>query len=127
MCIGLRKYIFLGAAAIRQEQPDSVLFRLPALQQDDVIDWMDNIYPDLMEAAESERCQLNVDAIQSRLVAEQLCAVEARLSRLDDSLDKVKRLLEHLISRTNVLSPSRGVENVIFTGMLLELDCPEPG
>lgn len=77
---------------------------------------MDKAYPTELALLQGQSQRQNLDNIQSELVAEQLAALNGRYIALED---KLNRVLELLSRRTAVLSPSRGVEDVLFTGKYL--------
>ncbi|KAJ9111320.1 hypothetical protein QFC20_002611 [Naganishia adeliensis] len=108
----LRPRLFLGAAAIRQKYPDSALFRLPALVYPKVVEWMDKFHPKDLESLDKESQQVNLDNIQSEIVAEQLAGIHGRLLGLETKLANLCELLDR---RTAVLLPSKGVDGVMYT------------
>lgn len=88
------------------------MFRLSALRDPDVVEWMDETYPADLSKLEAESQQTNFDNIQSEIIAEQLAGLSGRMTNLESKLDKILHLLAR---RTAVLSPSKGVDDVVFT------------
>lgn len=98
---------------MRLQTPESALFRLPIFQDSEVIDWMQDVFPSEFELANRDAGQINLENIQSEMVAEALHATHARLDLIQRDL---ATLTEVMLRRTNLLTPSKGVSGVVFTG-----------
>jgi hypothetical protein len=111
---GLRCRILLAGAAIFSQSPESALFRLPIFQDPDVLVWMRDVFPAEMDHAIRNTGQVNLENVQSEIVAEALHATNARIDALQRD---VAALLELTTRRTQLLTPSKGIGGVVFTGM----------
>ncbi|KAL1726637.1 hypothetical protein EV714DRAFT_276343 [Schizophyllum commune] len=123
MIIDLRPYLFQCGAAIFQQEPNSPLFRLPALSRPDVRDWMKNTYPaELARLQSSIREPVDLTRIQNeslRLALEELRFLQSHQgSQIVDLLQLVER-------RTSPLSPAKGFSAENYSKSLNQ-DGPKP-
>ncbi|KAK7053211.1 hypothetical protein VNI00_003830 [Paramarasmius palmivorus] len=89
-------------AAIYQEVPNSALFKLPALANTDVRNWMKNTFPSALSV---------LKAAAGSPVDLQRVANEAIRQALEESRvinSELKREVQRLVRRTSILSPTTG-------------------
>ncbi|KAF8130928.1 hypothetical protein K438DRAFT_1643350, partial [Mycena galopus ATCC 62051] len=106
MVIALRPYAFLCGAAIFQKCPRSSLFRLPALADRDVRNWMKNTFPvDLVLLQASAASAPDIEAIQNTILRHAL----ENLYRVVETQERtIRDLMQTIQRRTAVLSPTQG-------------------
>jgi hypothetical protein len=74
---------------------------------------MEKVFPSEMETANRTAGQVNLEHLQSELVAEALHATNARLDVIQHDLAALKDVM---FRRTQLLTPSKGIGGVEFTG-----------
>lgn len=74
---------------------------------------MQNVFPTEMEEANRGAGQVNLENVQSEIVAEAIHATNARLDIIQRDLAALK---EVIFRRTQLLTPSKGIDGVVFTG-----------
>ncbi|KAJ9104196.1 hypothetical protein QFC20_004634 [Naganishia adeliensis] len=82
-----------AGAAIRQHMPNSALFRLPIFLDPEVQDWMQNVFPSDLEQANRNSGQVNLENVQSEIVAEALHATNARLDIIQQELAALREVM----------------------------------
>jgi hypothetical protein len=96
-------------AAVFQKCPDSALFRLPALTNTDVRNWMKNTFPtelSLLQAKEGNPADLLL--VQNTVLRKALEDLYRIVDAGDTKLTKLTELFER---RTAVFSPAQGFSN----------------
>ncbi|KAJ7237509.1 hypothetical protein C8J57DRAFT_1247075 [Mycena rebaudengoi] len=112
MLIELRPYKFQCAAAIYQVQPKSALFKLLALQNPDVRNWMSSVFPvDLKRLKDSEKEPLDLARIQNEALCLSLEEVRVQLVQQTRILERMEQKFER---RTAVFSPAKGYSNEAY-------------
>ncbi|KAJ7240689.1 hypothetical protein C8J57DRAFT_1245135 [Mycena rebaudengoi] len=100
------------AAAIYQVQPKSALFKLPALQNPDVRNWMSSVFPvDLKRLKDSEKEPLDLARIQNEALRLSLEEVRVQLVQQTRILERMEQKFER---RTAVFSPAKGYSNEAY-------------
>ncbi|KAJ7231956.1 hypothetical protein C8J57DRAFT_1250827 [Mycena rebaudengoi] len=98
--------------AIYQVQPKSALFKLPALQNPDVRNWMSSVFPvDLKRLKDSEKEPLDLARIQNEALRLSLEEVRVQLVQQTRILERMKQKFER---RTAVFSPAKGYSNEAY-------------
>ncbi|KAJ7258192.1 hypothetical protein C8J57DRAFT_1234366 [Mycena rebaudengoi] len=110
--IELRPYMFQCATAIYQVQPKSALFKLLALQNPDVRNWMFKVFPDLKRLKDSEKEPLDLARIQNEALRLSLEEVRVQIVQQTRILERMEQKLER---RTAVFSPAKGYSNEAYS------------
>ncbi|KAJ7261650.1 hypothetical protein C8J57DRAFT_1232499 [Mycena rebaudengoi] len=98
--------------AIYQVQPKSALFKLPALQNPDVRNWMSSVFPvDLKRLKDSEKEPLDLARIHNEALRLSLEEVRVQLVQQTRILERMKQKFER---RTAVFSPAKGYSNEAY-------------
>ncbi|KAF9065976.1 hypothetical protein BDP27DRAFT_1297792 [Rhodocollybia butyracea] len=106
MIINLRPYLFQCAAAIFQVCPKSSVFRLPALANSDVQNWMRSTFPtDLSLLKANAGNPLDLERLQNDILQRELSAMNATLQ---SQSAQISRLLQIVERRTEIFSPAKG-------------------
>ncbi|KAK7059553.1 hypothetical protein R3P38DRAFT_3522772 [Favolaschia claudopus] len=106
MIIDMRPYSFQSGAAIYQSCPKSALFRLPAFQNEDVINWMKTTFPEelsLLHAQAGDPADLLL--VQNNVLRKALEDLYKICTSSDNKLVRLTALLER---RTSALSLAQG-------------------
>ncbi|KAJ7238394.1 hypothetical protein C8J57DRAFT_1246471 [Mycena rebaudengoi] len=98
--------------AIYQVQPKSALFKLPALQNPDVRNWMSSVFPvDLKRLKDSEKEPLDLARIQNEALCLSLEEVRVQLVQQTQIFERMEQKFER---RTAVFSPAKGYSNEAY-------------
>ncbi|KAJ7268279.1 hypothetical protein C8J57DRAFT_1227995 [Mycena rebaudengoi] len=98
--------------AIYQVQPKSALFKLPALQNPDVRNWMSSVFPvDLKRLNDSEKEPLDLARIQNEALCLSLEEVRVQLVQHTQIFERMEQKFER---RTAVFSPAKGYSNEAY-------------
>ncbi|PPQ79199.1 hypothetical protein CVT24_012739, partial [Panaeolus cyanescens] len=111
MVIDLRPYLFQSGAAIYQLVPESPLFRLPALANTDVQNWMKHEFPNqlaLLKASAGD--PISTERIQNAELQRILQRQGAQLVAQTEELARLRALLEKVYHRTDVLTPTKAFD-----------------
>ncbi|KAF8517098.1 hypothetical protein JB92DRAFT_3307239, partial [Gautieria morchelliformis] len=109
MIVTLRPYLFQCATAVYQVNPTSALFRLPALQGEEVVKWMCETFPrDLATLKANAASPIDLARIQNEALQMSLEEIRAELAKSNAQLTSFGTLLA---CRTAVLSPAKGYSN----------------
>ncbi|KAJ3769609.1 hypothetical protein FB446DRAFT_706117 [Lentinula raphanica] len=105
MIINYRAIFFQTSAAIYEIIPKSAIFRLPALCDPDVINWMKNGFPSEYAALKAQAgSPVDLTRIQDRMMRE---ALEQNRASFHDFQMETMQHLTMLARRTAVLSPTK--------------------
>ncbi|KAF9474955.1 hypothetical protein BDN70DRAFT_814884, partial [Pholiota conissans] len=105
MIISLRPYLFQCGAAIFQICPESSIFRLPALANLDVRNWMKTGYPTSLSLLEAKAGNsFEVERIQNKEIRDSL---EGMRSMMEIERRKLEVFSAKIERRTAVLSPTK--------------------
>ncbi|KAJ6483022.1 hypothetical protein DFH09DRAFT_1253099 [Mycena vulgaris] len=108
----LRPYLFQCGAALFQKCPDSAIFKLPALADPDVQNWMKNEFPNqLTLLGASSGNPVDLTRIQNDFLRSALEELRGISSEQKIELKKLRELLER---RTAVLSPAQGFSAAVY-------------
>ncbi|KAK7041335.1 hypothetical protein R3P38DRAFT_3260913 [Favolaschia claudopus] len=106
MIIALRPYLFQCAAAIFQKCPNSAIFKLPALANRDVQNWMKTEFPEKLSRLRAEAgSSIDLERNQNSEIHRALSQVTTYLVHQNNDIRKLKEVLER---RTAPLSPAQG-------------------
>ncbi|PPQ75836.1 hypothetical protein CVT26_001130 [Gymnopilus dilepis] len=112
MIMTMRPYLFQCAAAIFQICPESALFRLPALDNPDVKNWMKSSFPtDFTLLKAKEGSPVDLQRLQNQVLQQSLEEMRSLLSTQTAELTKLRQTLER---RTAVLSPTKAYSNQVY-------------
>ncbi|KAJ3767235.1 hypothetical protein FB446DRAFT_821118 [Lentinula raphanica] len=105
MIIDYRTIFFQTSAAIYEIIPNSAIFRLPALCNPDVINWMKNGFPSEFAALKAQAgSPVDLTRIQDRMMRE---ALEQNRASIHDFQMETMQHLAMLARRTAILSPTK--------------------
>ncbi|KAF4621816.1 hypothetical protein D9613_012164 [Agrocybe pediades] len=112
MVISLRPFLFQCGAAIFQECPESNIFRLPALANRDVQNWMKTEYPtQLMLLNASRGSEIDLARLQDGAMKQILSSVvnpqTASRSEMQADRTEMQSFMQMVSRRLSVLSPSK--------------------
>ncbi|KAJ6513969.1 hypothetical protein DFH09DRAFT_1197104 [Mycena vulgaris] len=102
----LRPYLFQCGAALLKKCPESAIFRLPALAEPDVQNWMANEFPTQLSLLQANAGNpVDLTRIQNEFLRTALEELRSISSAQQIELRKLRELFER---RTAVLSPAQG-------------------
>ncbi|PPQ96770.1 hypothetical protein CVT26_006269 [Gymnopilus dilepis] len=112
MIMTVRPSLFQCAAAIYQVCPESALFRLPALDNCDVKNWMKQSFPsDFTLLKAKEGSPVDLQRLQNQVLQQSLEEMRSLLSTQAAELIKLRLTLER---RTAVFSPTKAYFNQAY-------------
>ncbi|KAJ7084783.1 hypothetical protein B0H15DRAFT_380554 [Mycena belliarum] len=123
MVIELREHFFQCGAALWQVCPKSAIFRLPALQNTDVRNWMTSGYPAaLSELNAAAGSPLELERIQNAALLSVLRGVKDLLTAQTVEIRNLRGVVER---RTAVFTPARGFSSALYHRNALEASVDE--
>ncbi|KAK7054027.1 hypothetical protein R3P38DRAFT_2500628 [Favolaschia claudopus] len=112
MIIALRPYLFQCAAALFQKCPNSAIFKLPALVNRDVQNWMKTEFPERLSRLRAEAgSSIDIERIQNTEIHRALSQVTTYLVHRNNDIRRLKEVLER---RTAPLSPAKGFSTATY-------------
>lgn len=106
MVIKLRPILFLCGAALYEHQPTSALFRLPALANTDVQNWMSSTFrTELTLLRAKEGSPVDLQQLENELLQQSLEVIRSLAAQQASEIKALRVIFER---RTSVLSPTQG-------------------
>ncbi|KDQ24125.1 hypothetical protein PLEOSDRAFT_1079281 [Pleurotus ostreatus PC15] len=106
MVIKLRPILFQCGAALYERQPNSALFRLPALANTDVRNWMSSTFrTELTLLRAKEGSPVDLQRLENELLQQSLESIRSLAAQQASEIKALRVMFER---RTSVLSPTQG-------------------
>ena len=124
MVIKLRPILFQCGAALYEHQPNSALFRLPALANADVRNWMSSTFrTELTLLCAKEGSPVDLQRLENELLQQSLESLCSLAAQQASEIKALRVMFEH---PTSVLSPTQGFSVDAYHQSSKRLGSPAP-